>query len=79
MERKALERELLIELSRICRVDIILDKIEETLTGLDMPRGHWSWEAHDFMMDENTDALTEWIRHVETVDSVPRAGDLAAE
>jgi len=51
------------ELVAIARSEIILDKIEAMLTGLDIPRSEWPWMLWEELTEKNGEALHTWLEN----------------
>lgn len=49
-----------LELSRIARVEIILDAIENILAGLDIPRNDEMWLMWEQVSEQNAKAVHDW-------------------
>lgn len=49
------------ELTRIARVELMLDKIEEMLINLDIQRGNWLWMVWEHLSEQNGAALEQWV------------------
>jgi hypothetical protein len=51
----------LLELSRIARLDIMIDQIEEMLVTLDIPRESYPWMWWEIQAEQNERLLTAWM------------------
>ena len=56
---------LWLELVEIARADIILDKMEQLLSGMEVSRDHYLWVIWEQLGEQNGERLANWEeRHV---------------